>query len=95
MLRLPPLLLLAGLLSLLIIGSMVSDCAAKRAPVLAVTPDGYQTFGFAPAPGFFAERDVQYIDGKPHCILRLPRAANPNGQAAYLEVSMEWCEGIE
>ena len=82
-------------LLLILLVVLTVGCGAKRAPVVAVTPDGYQTFGFAPAPGFFAERDVQYRDGKPHCIVRLARAANPGGAASYLEVSMEWCEGVE
>ena len=74
---------------------LVAGCAAKQARVATVTPDGYETFGFSPAPGFFAERDVQYVEGKPHCIVRLTRAANPSGTPAYVEVVMDWCAGIE
>lgn len=82
-------------LLLVLLTVLVAGCAAKQARMATVTPDGYETFGFSPAPGFFAERDVQYRDGRPHCIVRLTRAANPGGAAAYLEVGMEWCEGIE
>lgn len=85
---------------LLVVALLVSGCGAKRATATAqVSPmpaaTGSATFGFSPAPGFVVERDVQYERGVPHCILRLARAVNPGGVAAYLEVVMDWCAGIE
>jgi len=58
-------------------------------------PDGYRTAGFEAAPGFFAERDVQYIGTTGHCIVRLTRADAPESVASYLEVPMQWCEGVQ
>ena len=57
-------------------------------------PDGYRTTGFEPAPGLFAERNVQYLGTVGHCIFRITRAEAPESSASYLEVPMEWCEGV-
>ena len=93
---------------LLIVGAVVvavavlaAGCGARRAaPATAPTSpspvaSASVTFGFSSAPGFVIERDVQYENNMPHCILRLARAANPAGVAAYTEVIMDWCDGIE
>ena len=61
-------------------------------PVDAAT--GPRTESFDPAPGLFAERDVQYVGNVPHCILRLTMADVPDGTAVYAEATMQWCEGV-
>ena len=76
------------------VGVFAVWAATPRTPTVATAPS-VETFGFAPAPGFSVERDVQYVDNVPRCILRLARAANPGGLAAYVEVVMDWCAGIE
>lgn len=86
---------------LLVVAVLVSGCGARRAAPATATASpspvatGSVTFGFSPAPGFVIERDVQYENNMPHCILRLARAANPAGLAAYVEAPMDWCVGIE
>lgn len=79
-------LLMVVLLALIVL----AGCAAKKAPIAT----GERTSGFVPAPGLFAERDVQYIGSTPHCIFRLTLVEAPDGLASSLEVPMQWCEGV-
>ena len=91
MLRLPPLMLLAALLLLLVIAAV--GCGARR---VAVGGPPAQSFGFTDASGLFlAERDVQWTGTTAHCIVRLVLASAPDSVAAYVEVAMEWCAGIQ
>ena len=63
-------------------------CGMKRTPVAS----GQRTEDFVPAPGLFAERDIQYIGNVPHCILRL--TMEKDGAAVYAEAVLQWCEGV-
>ena len=65
-------------------------CGMKKTPVAT----GPRTDGFVPAPGLFAERDVQYIGPTPKCIVRLTLEEAKDGLASYSEVPMDWCEGV-
>ena len=61
----------------------------------AADATGIRAEGFSPAPGFFVERDLQYVGSVPHCIVRLTRQEAIDGVAAYSEVVPEWCEGLK
>ena len=76
------------------------SCGARSSPTTQPDPPATRsptrvTSGFSAAPGFVIERDVQYEAAIPHCVLRIARAVNPEGVAAYIEVPMTWCAGIE
>ena len=73
----------------MVLAVLAVGCGMKRTPVAT----GPRTDGFVPAPGLFAERDVQYIGSKPHCILRITQTELPDGLASYFEVPLQWCEG--
>ena len=74
--------------TILLLVVLTAGCAAHRAPVAS----GTRADTFSPAPGLFAERDVQYVGNVPHCILRLTMAEG--GEAVYAEATMQWCEGV-
>lgn len=74
------------------IALLAAGCAAKKTQVVT----GPTTNGdFVPAPGLFAERDVQYVGSVPHCIVRLSKAKQPESFASYAEVPLDWCEGAQ
>ncbi len=74
---------------LAVLAVCASACGGARAPVVT----GPRTPNFEPVAGLFAERDVQYVGNVPHCILRISIAGDERF-VSYVDVAMEWCEGV-